>query len=87
MEKILANGEKGNKNLKVTNFTFCRPGNVLLSHALRQSTIGAGALNVRVRNGIVCYLSAKTTRSTKREINTNQYFMNYSILVLSLIHI
>lgn len=71
MEKILANGEKGNKNLKVTNFTFCRPGNVLLSHALRQSTIGAGALNVRVRNGIVCYLSAKTTRSTKREINTN----------------
>ena len=52
------------------NFTFSRPGNVLLSHALRHSTIGAGALNVRVRNGIVCNLSAKTTRSTKREINT-----------------
>ena len=42
----------------------------VLSHALRQSTIGAGALNVRVRNGIVCNLSAITTRSTKREINT-----------------
>ena len=61
---------------------FNRPGNVLLSHALRQSTIGAGALNVRVRNGIVCNLSAKTTRSTKHEINTKQYFINYSILVL-----
>ena len=56
---------------EVNNFTFSRPGNVLLSHALRQSTIGAGALNVRVRNGVVCYLSAITTRSTKREINTN----------------
>ena len=49
---------------------FSRPGNVLLSRALRHSTIGAGALNVRVRNGIVCNLSAKTTRSTKHEINT-----------------
>ena len=55
---------------EVKKFTFSRPGNVLLSHALRHSTIGAGALNVRVRNGIVCNLSAKTTRSTKREINT-----------------
>ena len=47
-----------------------RPGNVLLSRALRHSTIGAGALNVRVRNGVVCNLSAKTTRSTKHENNT-----------------
>ena len=62
--------ENKNHIQEATNFTFSRPGNVLLSHALRQSTIGAGALNVRVRNGIVCYLSAKTTRSTKREINT-----------------
>ena len=51
-------------------FMFSRPGNVLLSHALRQSTIGAGALNIRVRNGIACDLSAVTTRSTKHEINT-----------------
>ena len=56
------------------NFTLSRLGNVLLSHALRHSTIGAGALNVRVRNGIVCNLSAKTTKSTKREINT-KYFL------------
>ena len=54
----------------ITIFFRAVPEFVLLSHALRQSTIGAGALNVRVRNGIVCNLSAITTRSTKREINT-----------------
>ena len=31
-------------------------GNDLLSHALRQSTIGDEALNFRVRNGFKCYL-------------------------------
>ena len=64
------------KNYEVT-FMFSRSGSVLLSHALRQSTIGAGALNVRVRNGIVCNLSAKTTRSTKREVNTKFNFLFY----------
>src|SRR5690606_19896106 len=43
-----------------------RPGDVLLSHALRRSTIGAEDLHGRVRNGIGCYLLAITTRPTQR---------------------
>ena len=61
---------------------FSRPGNVLLSHALRHSTIGAGALNVRVRNGVECNLSAVTTRSTKHEINTKPTFIIHLSFVL-----
>ena len=38
------------------------PGNVLLSHALRQSTIGAEGLDFRVRNGIGYYPFAIITR-------------------------
>ena len=45
---------------------FSRPGSDLLSRALRQSTIGAGAFHGRVRNGIGCSRSAITTRSAKR---------------------
>ena len=45
---------------------FGRPGDVLLSHALRRSTIGAEGLHGRVRNGIGCYPLAITTRSTQR---------------------
>ena len=39
---------------------------VLLSHGLRRSTIGAGGLNCRVRNGIGCTPSAKTTEHIRR---------------------
>ena len=42
-----------------------RPGNDLLSHALRRSTIGAEGLYGRVRNGIGCYSLAIATRSSK----------------------
>ena len=42
-----------------------RPGDVLLSHTLRCSTIGAEGLNGRVRNGIGCFPLAITTRSTQ----------------------
>ncbi len=45
---------------------FKRPGSVLLSHALRHSTIGAEGLNGRVRNGIGCIPLAITTRPFKR---------------------
>ena len=38
------------------------PGNVLLSHVLRQSTIGAEGLDFRVRNGIGYYPFAIITR-------------------------
>jgi len=38
------------------------PGNVLLFHVLRQSTIGAERLDCRVRNGIGYYTFAIITR-------------------------
>ncbi len=46
-----------NKNVKIF-----MPGNVLLSHVLRQSTIGAEGLDFRVRNGIGYYPFAIITR-------------------------
>ncbi len=39
-----------------------RPGGVLLSHALRRSTIGAEGFHGRVRDGIGCRPLAMTTR-------------------------
>ena len=45
---------------------FCRPGDDLLSHVLRRSTIGAGAFHGRVRDGIGCSHSAIATRSAKK---------------------
>ena len=44
---------------------FGRPGDDLLSHALRRSTIGAKDLHGRVRDGIGCYTLAIATRSFK----------------------
>ena len=38
------------------------PGTVLLSHSQICSTIAAGALNYRVREGNVCFISAIGTR-------------------------
>ena len=43
-------------------FIIYKPGNVLLSHILRQSTIGAEGLNFRVRDGIGCGPFAIITR-------------------------
>jgi hypothetical protein len=42
-----------------------RSGSDLLSHTLRCSTIGAAALNCRVRNGAGCFARAMTTRPRK----------------------
>ena len=39
-----------------------RFGGDLLSHVLRRSTIGAAALNCRVRDGIGCFACAMTTK-------------------------
>ena len=44
---------------------LARPGDDLLSHALRRSTIGAEGLHGRVRNGIGCGPFAIATRSCK----------------------
>ena len=42
-----------------------RPGDDLLSHVLRQSTIGAKAFDGRVRDGIGSYHLARATRPAK----------------------
>ena len=44
-----------------------RLGGDLLSHVLRRSTIGATALNGRVRDGIGCFARAMTTKPKKRQ--------------------
>lgn len=44
---------------------FSRFGGDLLSHVLRRSTIGATALNGRVRNGSGCFARAMTTKPRK----------------------
>ena len=44
---------------------FIRFGGDLLSHVLRRSTIGATALNGRVRNGSGCFARAMTTKPNK----------------------
>jgi len=43
-----------------------RTGGDLLSHVLRRSTIGATALNCRVRDGIGCFARAMTTNPRKK---------------------
>jgi hypothetical protein len=46
-----------------------RFGGDLLSHVLRRSTIGATALNGRVRDGIGCFARAMTTKPRKKHNN------------------
>ena len=45
---------------------FIRFGGDLLSHVLRRSTIGAVALNCRVRDGIGCFAHAMITSPNKQ---------------------
>ena len=52
--------------LKTKKSSYNKPGSDLLSHAIRQSTISAIGFHVRVRNGIVCFTNAITTRLTIR---------------------
>lgn len=47
---------------------FTRSGGDLLSHVLRRSTIGATALNGRVRDGTGCFARAMATRPGKNLI-------------------
>ena len=44
-----------------------RFGGDLLSHVLRRSTIGATALNGRVRDGTGCFARAMTTKPRKKQ--------------------
>ena len=50
---------------EIFEFLF-RFGGDLLSHVLRRSTIGATALNCRVREGIGCFARAMATKPKKR---------------------
>jgi hypothetical protein len=45
---------------------LARFGGDLLSHVFRRSTIGAVALNGRVRNGAGCFAHAMTTKPRKK---------------------
>ena len=55
-------------------------GSDLLSHALRRSTIGATALNCRVRDGIGCFARAMTTKLKKKHQNPNQTALCSSLI-------
>lgn len=50
---------------------LCRPGDDLLSHVLRQSTIGAKAFDGRVRDGIGSDRLARATRPAKDGVRTS----------------
>src|SRR3974390_2820224 len=50
---------------------LCRPGDDLLSHVLRQSTIGAKAFDGRVRDGIGSDRLARATRPAKNGMKQN----------------
>ena len=65
-----------------TFFVFlARFGGDLLSHVLRRSTIGATALNGRVRDGIGCFARAMTTKPRKKHENnqTSKRFVQGSL--------
>lgn len=47
---------------------LARFGGDLLSHVLRRSTIGATALNDRVRDGIGCFARAMTTKPREEQV-------------------
>ena len=53
---------------------FRRPGSVLLSRDLSQSTIGAKSFHSPVRYGKVCVILAKTTKSSKTAKSQNNEY-------------
>ncbi len=58
---------KVERDIVLREFVFLsRFGGDLLSHVLRRSTIGAAALNGRVRDGIGCFARAMTTKPRKK---------------------
>ncbi len=72
---VVKHWEEGDLSMRsiaqlMTSYDFVsllgRPGNDLLSHVLRRSTIGAGAFHGRVRNGIGCGHPAIATRSAEK---------------------
>ncbi len=58
-----------------TNDELSRFGDDLLSHVLRRSTIGATALNGRVRDGTGCFACAMITKPKKLIVFPNQAYV------------
>ena len=65
--------------LELSLFRF---GGDLLSHVLRRSTIGATALNCRVREGIGCFARAIATKPKKRQSGTSIWKSSQNISVV-----
>ena len=57
-----------------------RFGGDLLSHVLRRSTIGATALNGRVRDGTGCFARAMTTKPRKKHAPRMQLALHFVAL-------
>ena len=57
-----------------------RFGGDLLSHVLRRSTIGATALNGRVRDGTGCFARAMTTKPRKKHAPRVQLALHFVAL-------
>ena len=69
---------------RLERLSLFRFGGDLLSHVLRRSTIGATALNGRVRDGIGCFARAMTTKPRKKPNNRVQVLLLTSEVVLLL---
>ena len=65
------------RDLDLTRF-----GGDLLSHVLRRSTIGATALNCRVRDGAGCFARAMTTKPRKIQA-AHWYLFGYFVSVIN----
>ena len=63
--RVVLGAGDGDRSREIVAF-LSRSGGDLLSHVLRRSTIGATALNGRVRDGIGCFARAMSTRSEKK---------------------
>lgn len=60
---------------------LARFGGDLLSHVLRRSTIGATALNDRVRDGTGCFARAVTTKPRKEHLLSKSCALECVLLI------
>jgi hypothetical protein len=74
--------KKKKKKNKIQKSLLNRLGSDLLSHAMRHSTIGAVRFHVRVRDGIVCFTHAITTKSVKQALCLQTRCIDKQILFL-----
>ena len=70
--------------VRESSLVFGRFGGDLLSHGLSRSTIGAVALNGRVRDGIGCFAHAMTTKPAKNKGDTRRALLAPGLSMCSL---